>query len=233
MRIHFKDVTESTNNDARVGGHGDVFIADRQSAGRGRLDHRWESAPGLNLTFSAVFDASGIPPAEAATFPLVVGMAVADAMSAVHPPLAPRISLKWPNDVLVDSLKLAGILCERNGDAIIAGIGINVNQREFPPDIASRATSLALLCKRDFDRHAVLNEVLSELYALHSRWRGEGFKELHPAFAAKDHLKGRHVSVLQTDSDTKPVSELCGGVQPDGTLLVGDTPIYAGEAHIV
>jgi len=232
MQIHFKSITESTNIDARAGAHGDVFTADFQTAGRGRLDHRWESAHGLNLMLSAVFDASHMPPAEVATFPLVAGLSTASAICALRPELAPRITVKWPNDVLVDSLKLAGILCERNGDLIIAGMGINVNQRDFPPELSARATSLSLLCGHDFDRNAVLNAVLEELYAAHARWREDGFAAFHSAFAAKDHLKGRHVSVRQTDSDPTPISGLCAGVQPDGTLLVGGTVIYAGEAHV-
>lgn len=232
MRVHFKDITESTNIDARAGRHGDVFAADFQTAGRGRLDHRWESSAGLNLMFSAVFDAAGAPPSEVATYPLVAGLSVAHAIADLMPPLTPSITIKWPNDVLADSRKLAGLLCERNGDMVIAGIGINVNQRDFPPSIADRATSLAALCGRDFDRRDVLDAILAELYAAHSRWRRDGFAAFHPAFAVIDHLKGRQVSVRQTDSDPAPVSGICAGVQADGALLVGGVRIYAGEAHV-
>ena len=138
MVIRWKDTTGSTNADARSGVHGDVFAADYQTAGRGRLDHRWESARGLNLMFSAVFDVSGVMPQDVATFPLVVGLSIAETVEDVCPDLAGHLAVKWPNDVLADGRKLAGILCERNGDCVIAGVGLNVNQRDFPEEIAGR-----------------------------------------------------------------------------------------------
>ena len=67
----------------------------------------------------------------------------------------------------------------------------------------------------------------------YDNWRQNGFAALHPLVAACDALNGRQVRVLQTDADPTPVSGLCGGIQRDGTLLVGDTPIFAGEAHVV
>ena len=150
-QIHHKDETESTNLDARAGRHGDVFTADYQTAGRGRLDHKWLSPPGANLMMSAVLSVEGLSPEQVATLPLVVGLAVAKAVRRLFVNgqdvgrKTEDVKLKWPNDVLVGGKKLAGILCERNGDNVIAGIGINVGQTEFPPEIADRATSLALL----------------------------------------------------------------------------------------
>ena len=73
--VHHKAVTESTNLDARDGKPGDVFTADEQTAGRGRLDHTWMSEPGKNLMASVVLDVGGIAPQEVATLPLVVGLA--------------------------------------------------------------------------------------------------------------------------------------------------------------
>ena len=232
MEMHWKSVTESTNLDARDGAHGDVFAADYQTAGRGRLDHRWESARGLNLMFSAVFGVSCVPPHEVATFPLVVGLAIARALEAACPALVGRLAVKWPNDVLADGRKLAGILCELNGECVVAGVGLNVNQREFPGEIAGRATSLAALCGRDFDRAAVLDAVLKALYDAHSAWLRCGFGAFREEFSGRDALKGRNVSIRQTDADAEPVSGLCEGVQSDGSLLVGGVRIYAGEAHV-
>ena len=232
MEIHWKSVTESTNIDARGGVHGDVFAADYQTAGRGRLDHRWEAARGLNLMFSAVLGVSGVAPQVVATFPLVAGLAIAEAVEGLCPELAGRVAVKWPNDVLADGRKLAGILCELNGECVVAGVGLNVNQREFPGEIAGRATSLAALCGRDFDRAALLDTVLKALYDAHSTWLRHGFGAFREAFSARDALRGRSVSIRQTDSDAEPISGLCEGVQSDGSLLVGGVRIYAGEAHV-
>lgn len=224
MRIFRKETTVSTNLDAREGESGDVFVAEFQSAGRGRLDHTWLSAKGENLTFSVVLAGAGRPPSEIATLPLVVGLAVVKALASLAP-----LSLKWPNDVLCEGRKLAGILCERHGDNVIAGIGLNVNQTEFPPEIAWRATSLAVLCGRCFDRETVLLDVLKSLDKLHTRWLADGFASLHGELAAVDCLKGRTISVRQVDDDAAPVAGLCGGITDDGSLMVGGRRIYAGE----
>lgn len=232
MNIHRLEETESTNLDARAGSPGDVYVAEFQRAGRGRLDHVWHSVRGENLTFSAVLSACGRDAAEVATLPLVVGLATVRAVRSVLKRDCGDILLKWPNDVLVAGRKLAGILCELNGANVIAGIGLNVNQTVFPGEIAERATSLAVLSGRKFDRDAVLDAMLAELDAAHARWAEGGFAALYPELTAVDALKGRMVSVRQTDSDPVPVSGICGGIMPDGTLSVGGRAIYAGEAHV-
>ena len=231
FRFHRKETTASTNADAREGRPGDVFVAEFQTAGRGRLDHEWHAARGENLTFSVVLDAANASPAEVATLPLVVGLAVARAVEALLGNSS-QVAVKWPNDVLVGGRKICGILCERNGDAVIAGVGLNVNQTDFPAEIAARATSLRLAAGSPFDREGVLNGVVAEIGDMHSRWLRGGFAALRGAFAALDFLKGRTVSVFATDGDSAPVEGLCGGVQDDGSLLVGDVKVYAGEAHV-
>ena len=231
FRFHRKETTASTNADARAGRPGDVFVAEFQTAGRGRLDHEWHAARGENLTFSVVLDAANASPAEVATLPLVVGLAVARYVSSLLGGAA-DVSVKWPNDVLVGGRKICGILCERNGDAVIAGVGLNVNQTDFPAEIAVRATSLRLATGSPFDRDGVLNGVVTEIGDMHSRWLRGGFAALCGAFAAFDVLKGREVAVLATDGDAAPIKGLCGGVQEDGSLLVGETRVYAGEAHV-
>ena len=227
--VRHKAVTDSTNLDARAGKPGDVFTADEQTAGRGRLSHTWISPPGENLMLSAVLDVSGMDPQEVATLPLVVGLAAATATSLL---LLRQTWIKWPNDVLVDGRKLAGILCERHGDNVIVGVGINVNQKVFAPEIALRATSLRQVDGKERPLEMVLRAFLKVLGPLYDSWRRDGFAAVHPLVAACDMLKGKQVSVRQTDSDASPPAGPCGGIQEDGTLLVGDTPVYAGEAHV-
>ena len=225
--IHHLQETLSTNLDARSARHGDVFFADVQTAGRGRLDHHWLSAPGENLTFSVALDVSSIPLAQTATFPLVAGLAVARFL-APHSP-----AVKWPNDVLVSHRKIAGILCELDLPNIICGIGLNVNQTSLPPAIASTATSLALITGSQHSTSACLDAILAEISSLYTLWLHKGFAAIHPLLSPLDTLKGRTISILRTDSDPAPLSGLCGGIQPDGTLLVAGTPVFAGEAHIL
>lgn len=236
-RIHHRAETVSTNLDARAGAPGDVYTADYQTAGRGRLDHKWLSPPGTNLMMSVVLSVGGLSPEQVATLPLVIGLAVANAVSRIWQDEAScQVRLKWPNDVLANGRKLAGILCERQGDRVIAGIGINVGQTTFDPEIAGKATSLLVLIGSsgvcppvDEVREAVLDQI----GALYELWLREGFRSVYPQIVALDCLRGQTLSVLQTDDDVEPVSGLCGGIQPDGSLAVGGRPIYAGEAHIV
>jgi BirA family transcriptional regulator, biotin operon repressor / biotin---[acetyl-CoA-carboxylase] ligase len=137
--------TGSTNADllavAREGAReGVVLVAEAQTAGRGRMGRRWTSPPRAGLTFSVLLRPYGVPAALLGWVPLLTGAAVAAAVKAVA---AVDTSLKWPNDVLARGAKLGGILAERSGSAVVAGIGVNVYQRqaELPGD---GATSLLL-----------------------------------------------------------------------------------------
>ena len=257
-RIHHKAETASTNLDARAGRHRDVFTADYQTAGRGRLDHKWLSPEGTNLMMSVVLSVDGLEPDRVATLPLVAGLAVAKALcsfkgqgEATRPtaelakshcspsPSSFAFSLKWPNDVLVDGRKIAGILCERRGDKVIVGIGVNVNQTTFPPEIADRATSLRRLSeqperanRRTIPVVQVRNAVLGQLGKWYGIWREKGFAAVYPEIAAIDALRGRKVSVRQADDDSAPVEGVSNGIMSDGSLDVGGTKVYAGEAHV-
>ena len=246
--VHHKTETVSTNIDARAGRHGDVFTADYQSAGRGRLDHKWISPPGTNLMMSAVLSVEGLAPEQVATLPLVAGLAVAKAISRLmvgDQDLRRKtgdVKLKWPNDVLVNGKKIAGILCERNDDNVIVGIGVNVGQTEFDKEIADRATSLFVLfqggsgilsaSEQEISVRSVRTAILCELDRWYSRWRAKGFAAVLPEIAAVDFLKGREISVRQTDDDSAPVSGVSTGIMPDGSLDVGGVKVYAGEAHV-
>ena len=218
--------TESTNLLARSGRPNDVFTASFQTAGRGRLDHRWFAERGKNLMMSVVLDVGDLVPEHVATLPLAVGLAVVKALHG----MAPRLMLKWPNDVLCDGRKLAGILCERHGDNALAGIGVNVQQHEFPSEIAGRATSLALLGS-DASVAEVRDAVLSALSQVIAVWR-TGFSVIYSKLIDIDYLAGRQVAICQLDDVAPSAYGICGGIQPDGSLLVGGDPVWAGEAHV-
>ena len=240
-KIHHKRETESTNLDARAGGPRDVFTADFQTAGRGRLDHKWDSPEGTNLLMSVVLPVDGQTPEAVATLPLVAGLAVAKGLSglrtrrdsSVGKSLRGRIAIKWPNDVLVDGKKIAGILCERHGDCVIVGIGVNVRQRVWPDELHGRATSVLEATGWQMKTALVRNEILGELGKWHGIWSERGFSAAYPEIAALDALKGKALSVSQTDDDAEPAAGVCGGIQADGSLDVGGTKVYAGEAHVI
>ena len=227
--IHSKRTTESTNLDARGGKHRDVFTADYQTAGRGRLDHKWLSPEGTNLMMSVVLSVEGLTPEQVSTLPLVAGLAVAKGVGGLN---GQDAALKWPNDVLVGGRKIAGILCERNGDNVIVGIGVNVRQRVWPNELQGRATSLLQESGKEWKVTQVRTAVLGQLGKWYGIWREKGFAAVHPEIAAIDGLKGRTISVRQTDDDSAPVTGVSNGIMSDGSLDVGGTKVYAGEAHV-
>jgi len=147
-------------------GEGALVGTDHQTAGRGRHGRAWSDAPGLSLLFSLVLRPT-LPQDRLGLIPLAAGLAVAEAIEK-QTPLSPL--LKWPNDVLVDKKKVCGILLEGrltppNGSraTMVLGIGLNVNQTEFPADIAGKATSLALETGQLIPRAPLLADLVATL----------------------------------------------------------------------
>ncbi len=146
---HFPEMG-STNTYAMQQGavgapHGSVYLADRQTAGRGRGAHTWSSPPGTGLYLSVLLRPS-LSPGDALWLSLAAGLAV---LSAIHHTTRLIPDLRWPNDILLRGRKVAGILTEMHAEAtrvrhLVIGIGINVHQPVFPPELAASATSLAI-----------------------------------------------------------------------------------------
>ena len=191
--------TGSTNADllaaARAGAAaGSVLVAEEQSAGRGRLDRSWQSRPGAGLTFSVLLRPAGVPAGSRGWLPLLTGVAVSRALATQ---VAVDAGLKWPNDVLASSaegpLKLAGILAEQAGGAIVVGVGLNVSatRQELP---SGRATSLLLAGGANLDRQAILTAVLRELEHWYVRWTGAA----RPGDAIASGLRAAYLRVCWT-----------------------------------
>jgi BirA family biotin operon repressor/biotin-[acetyl-CoA-carboxylase] ligase len=163
--------TGSTNADlleeARAGAaEGLVLVAETQTAGRGRLGRSWSSPPRAALSCSVLLRPVAVPPAARAWLPLLTGIAVAAALRAEAGVTA---ALKWPNDVLVADRKIAGILAEAHGDAIVTGIGLNVTLTEAELPVPT-ATSLLLEAAACLDRGRLLASVLTELAGRYTAW---------------------------------------------------------------
>jgi BirA family biotin operon repressor/biotin-[acetyl-CoA-carboxylase] ligase len=170
--VEVVETTASTNADlaarARAGEpDGLVLIAEEQTAGRGRLDRRWEAPPRSSLLLSVMVRPA--PPTGTWTLlPFVCGVAVAEAVRAVA---ALDAELKWPNDVLVDARKLGGILVERVETAVVIGIGLNVSLRdaELPVPAATSVT----LAGGVADREVLAKEVLRALARRYQAWAAD------------------------------------------------------------
>jgi BirA family transcriptional regulator, biotin operon repressor / biotin---[acetyl-CoA-carboxylase] ligase len=168
-KLHYAISTGSTNDDAKIAArnlspHGSVFLADEQTAGRGRGDHAWHSFAGEGLYVSVLLRPQ-IPPARLTLLPLVAGLAAADAIRATAGLV---VDLRWPNDLLIGYRKTGGILVESQiEDSAVAyavvGIGINVHQRGFAPDLATPATSLDLEAGARVSRQPLLIALLESL----------------------------------------------------------------------
>ena len=237
------ETTGSTNADlARLANEdpslpdGFVLLADVQTAGKGRQGRNWSSPPGSGLTFSVLLKPD-VTPLRASTLPLVVGLAVAQAVGRLVPNC--RVCLKWPNDILVDGRKLCGILCEMRADGdhvrhIVAGVGLNVNLAvaDMPNEIAAIATSLRIVSGQGFDRREVLDALLLSLEGNYLRWLGEGFRSLLPEIGRYDFLRGNPVTI---ERGASTLSGIAIGIAADGALLVRHDdgsiePVYSGDA---
>lgn len=228
------EATASTNADAAAAARGGVaegavFTTHAQTSGRGRLDRSWDSAPGSGIAVSVVLRPGSVPAARWVWLPLLVGLAV----DATVRDLGVDSGLKWPNDVLVDGRKLAGILLERvetpTGPAAVVGVGLNVSMsREELP--VPQATSLALEGATSTDRTVVLRSMLRNLESLYRAWvAGEG----DPAAGIRDAYLRRCVTVGSTVRVLLPDgTESVGAaeaIDDHGRLVVDGRPVSAGD----
>ena len=231
------DSTQRVARDlARSGAaEGTAVVAEEQTAGRGRLGRAWHSPAGENLYCSVVLRPPRAP-AEVPQVALVAGIAVA---AAVEEAAGRRPAIKWPNDVLLDGKKVAGILTEMESEMervhhVIAGIGVNLNTRRFPRELRTKASSLLLLTGRSIDRARFTAGLLAALEARYGRYLSVGFASVRTEWESYSCLTGTEVRVQG------PGGEVTGrvlGLDDDGALRLrgpdgGITRIVAGEVTV-
>lgn len=201
--------TGSTNHEAMQaasGGapEGSVFLAEQQTAGRGRGANTWYSAKSAGIYCSVVLRPA-LPPSEALILSLAAGLAVHAALQQIDARVAP--DLKWPNDVLIDGKKFCGILTEMSAEAtrvhyIVIGVGMNVNQASFPAELQQRATSLRLATGTEWSRvdlcWALLKSLDREYHELLDD-AGARASILQRFQECSSSVHGRHVSVEEND----------------------------------
>ena len=232
--------TDSTNLEIRraavnQGSHGLVVTAESQSAGRGRRGRNWKSPAGENLYFSMLL-LPDFPQEKASMLTLTAAMAVAYALRET----GVDARIKWPNDVVIGTRKVCGILTELGWRPdgryfVIVGIGINVNQRQFEEEIAQTATSLALQMGAAVEREAILGAVLQKFSFYYNRFSlRHDLGDLREEYEEILVNRGQQVKVLD------PKGEWCGeafGINDAGELLVRHEdgriePVYAGEVSV-
>jgi BirA family biotin operon repressor/biotin-[acetyl-CoA-carboxylase] ligase len=189
---------------------GAVAAADEQTAGRGRQGRRWVAPRGRAILCSVLLRPP--PGRRQPELSLVAGVAVAD---AVEETLGLSAQIKWPNDVLVNRKKVAGILAEVRGDAVVLGIGVNVNQarEELPADAHPPAASLFTIDGVEREREPILARILARLEHHYDLWRDGGLDAIYVDLGSRDFLRGRRVSV-------DGVSGTAVRIDREGRLLV-------------
>lgn len=217
QNLFFYEVTDSTNTQAKAMlkrqplPEGTVFIAARQTAGRGTGGHRWESSAPESLLFSLILQT----PLRHQPLSFVPAVALARTLRERYDIDA---HLKWPNDVLVGDRKLAGILCEgvshpSRGIAWVVGVGVNVNQDAFPESIRDIAISMRHISGTSYAIESVFQDYLLEMEQFYNQSR----EDVIQAWLGYSRMVGQIVRATQRDQETT-VKVL--GISPEGYLQV-------------
>ena len=235
-QFHYFAEIASTNTYARRlaeqgARDGELVIADSQTDGRGRLGRHWVSPPNVNLYLSFVLRPT-LPPARAPQITLMAAVALAETLKFFLP-VPP--SIKWPNDIIVNGKKLAGILTEVNCgtdsvEFVILGIGVNVNYPVdlMPEEIRQRATSVLAECQNKVSREDLLQRLIQDLDRCYGEIEENGFAPLAPRWEAYFACKGQRVRIKLLN---QVVFGIAKGIDQDGALLLEDD--YGGLQRVI
>lgn len=238
QHLEFHPILESTNSLAMqlipdLTAHRPALVlTEHQTAGRGRGGHQWFSDAGA-LTFSIVLDVEAFPAEQRCLISIATGIAVRRTLEQALEDISigsgsgshsrtRRITVKWPNDVLIDDRKVCGVLTELSADpdqvSVVIGVGINVNNSlvSLPAEIQSKATSIFDVCGQSVDQSELLIQLLKQIQSSCRRLKSD------PA-GIIDELNQWHVlsgKQVQVDLGNQTVDGLCVGVDPDGSLLL-------------
>ena len=187
-----------------------VIVAERQTAGRGRMGRTWFSAPGDSLTFSLLWRLPAGRPIDGLS--LAVGVAIADALAASG---VEAVALKWPNDILLGGRKLGGVLIELAASAAVIGVGLNLHlPADMPPDLAQAAAALG----QPIAANELLAKLLAGLHGALETFASGGFAALRGRWQGLNAYAGAEVQVLSPFAP--PLIGRCRGVADDGALLL-------------
>jgi len=223
--IHYFFEVESTNSYAHRlaengAAEGAMVIAETQTKGRGRLGRVWVSPPYANLHYSVILRPT-LAPVRAPQITLMAAVALADSIASLVP-CSPAI--KWPNDILVNGRKTAGILTEASWSSariefVILGIGVNLNFPEelMPESIRPRATSLLAVRQKTVQREAFVRRLIQDLDRCYGELEEVGFHSIATRWEALFGLRGKKVRVEMAD---QVVIGTARGIDRDGALLL-------------
>lgn len=199
---------------------GTIVIAEEQVGGKGRLGRVWHSPIGTGVWMSLILKPK-IPPQQAPQLTLLAAVAV---IRGIASSTNLQCEIKWPNDILLDGKKIVGILTEMQADpdqihSVIIGIGINVNQNNFPEEIQEIATSLKLVKGEEINRAHVMQSIMAEFELLYELFLKEGFLPVKQMWEAHAITIGRRI-VARTIKGA--IEGFAKGITEDGVLLLED-----------
>ena len=217
---------------------GSVFLAEQQTAGRGRGNHQWISAESAGIYCSVILRPA-LPPSEVLVLSLAAGLAVRSAVQEIDSRV--MSDLKWPNDLLIDGKKFCGILTEMNAEAtrvrhIVVGIGINVNHRQFPDELQQTATSLSIETGKKWSRvdlcAALLKSLDREYQSLLAN--PEAHNDILRRFEQQSSMAGGKAVRVEETCGFEGVTE---GLDPRGFLRIrtgdGLRIVYSGTVRVI
>jgi len=223
-KIIYLDEVDSTNTRAKLeaekGAPGWTLItADRQTGGKGRRGRSFTSPAGVGIFMTLILKPEFLP-AKASMLTLISGMAVCRGIREIT---NLEVMIKWPNDIVVNGRKICGILTEMSSEMeavnyIVTGIGINVNNEEFPSDIADKATSIKLETKKTFRRSDIIASVIKHLKGYYDIFlKTTDLSLLKDEYNSLMINAGKKVFVMQGDKDYEAVAK---SIDNDGELII-------------
>lgn len=241
--VYYFDKTDSTNTEAkrfanasRSSDHGSLFVAEMQESGKGRRGREWVAPAGTNIAFTLLLRPE-FPPNKASMLTLVMAISVTEALEKL---CRTEFQIKWPNDILLNKKKICGILTEMSAEMdyinhVVIGVGINVNNVDFPDEIKMTATSLFAETNQKWSRAEIIAEIMhcfeenykSFLETMNLEWMLAKYNQ---------HLVNREAGVRVLD----PAGEYTGiaqGITNEGELVVEKESgeivnVYAGEVSV-
>lgn len=240
-KILYYSETDSTNSRAKEAGerngvHGTLFVADMQSAGKGRRGRSWVSPHGTSI-YMTILLRPEVSPNQAPMLTLVMGLSVAEGIRKV---CGVDAAIKWPNDIVVNKKKVCGILTEMATEMeyinyAVIGVGINVNQQEFPEEIHNVATSLRIATESSYKRSEIIAAVLEMFEENYETFIKTGdLSGLRKAYNDILINQGQDVKVLEPGNEYEARAE---GINETGELIVtlpdgSKRNIFAGEVSV-
>lgn len=239
--VHFvwMEETDSTNEEAKRAARDgapekSVFIAEHQTCGKGRLGRGWDSQRGEAVEMSVLLRPRFAPnKAPAITFAAALGL-----LSAVKRICGVKAQIKWPNDIVYEGKKLCGILTEMSSDMdhveyIVCGMGLNVNQKDFPDGVKERAISLRMITGERLDRQEISAALIRDVFMYCERYIKEGIGCIFDEYCKNSAIIGKEILIL---CGSEEMTGVCEGFSEDGSIVVrteqGLREFCAGEVSI-